>query len=452
MAADAGLGETLLRAFLVRRDLLAGTGAAGTRLIGSRWSRQTFELKELLDRNGVPHTWLDPERSADTERLLRSLGVEAAETPLVMTTDGRVLRRPSASDVTAALGLRRTAGPGKAPQVHDVLIVGAGPAGLAAAVYAASEGLDVLVVDGHAPGGQAGTSSKIENYLGFPTGVSGGELARRAVTQAQKFGADLHSGCRAVALVPAPDAGGLTTVRLEDGGALSARCVLIATGARYRRLGLANEAAFAGTGVYYGATRMEAVHCRDETVIVVGGGNSAGQAAVFLSGQAERVLMLVRGDSLADSMSRYLVERLEATPSIELRYRTRVAALHGDESAGRFEAATLTTPSADERVEVAGVFVMIGADPCTDWLRDVLALDDRGFVLTGPPAVNAAGEAGFGAWPMSRPPHDLETNRPGVFAAGDVRHDSTKRVATAVGEGAAVVRFFHAALSADASR
>jgi len=449
--ADPSLGETMLQAFLVRRDLLAGTGFEGTRVIGSRWNRLTFELKELMNRNGVPHTWLDLEEDTRTEVLLRSLGVAAADTPLVIMSDGRVLRRPAVSEAAAALGLRRSVpagGVAESDRVRDLVIVGAGPAGLAAAVYAASEGLDTLVIDAHAPGGQAGTSSKIENYLGFPMGISGGDLARRATAQAQKFGADLQAGCRALGLDPATEAGGIAHVRIDCDGPVAGRCILVASGASYRRMGLANETAFEGTGIYYSATQIEANLCQARTVIVIGGGNSAGQAAVFLSGHADRVLMLVRGDSLSGSMSRYLVERLEATENIELRYRTRVAALHGDEQLGRLEAATLATPGGDEHAEIAGIFVMIGADPRTEWVRGVLALDEKGFVFTGQTAADATRDGGMEPWPLSRPPHYVETSRPGVFAAGDVRHGSTKRVATSVGEGAMAVRFVHEALAA----
>ena len=430
VAGDPSLGETMLRALLVRRDILGDTDFAGARLVGSRWSKRTQGLRELMDRNAVPYTWLDPERDEGADGLLRSLGVEPGELPILLTGGGDVLRQPSNEQAADALGLRGRGG-GDGGKVRDLLILGAGPAGLAAAVYAGSEGLDVLVADASAPGGQAGTSSKIENYPGFPTGVSGGELARRTAVQAQKFGAEIRVPCRATALKC--EGGGHKRVEFDGGEAVTARAVLIATGARYRRLGLDNEDVFAGTGVYYGATQMEATMCAGRTVAVVGGGNSAGQAAMFLSERTERVLMLVRGDSLAGSMSRYLVERLEAAENVELMYGTRATALHGDAEAGRLDRVTLATDDGEDEREVGGLFVMIGADPCTGWLKGSVALDDHGFVLTGR-------DAGEGV-------EYLATSCPGVLAAGDVRSGSIKRVATAVGEGAMAVRFVHDALA-----
>ena len=428
VAGDPSLGETMLRALLVRRDILGDTGFAGARLVGSRWSKRTQALRELMDRNAVPYTWLDPERDEGADGLLRSLGVEPGGLPILLTSGG-VLRQPTNEEAADALGLRGRGGNGE--KVRDLLILGAGPAGLAAAVYAGSEGLDVLVADASAPGGQAGTSSKIENYPGFPTGVSGGELARRTAVQAQKFGAEIRVPCRATGLKC--EGGGHKRVEFDGGDVVTARAVLIATGARYRRLGLDGEDDFAGTGVYYGATQMEATMCAGRTVAVVGGGNSAGQAAMFLSERTERVLMLVRGGSLASSMSRYLIERLEAAENVDLLYGTRATALHGDAESGRLDRVTLATGDGEAEREVGGLFVMIGADPCTGWLKGSIALDDHGFVLTGR-------DAGEGV-------EYLATSCPGVLAAGDVRSGSIKRVATAVGEGAMAVRFVHDALA-----
>ncbi|MEM7807782.1 MAG: FAD-dependent oxidoreductase [Planctomycetota bacterium] len=435
--SDVRLGEMILRAIMVRRDILGDTGFVGARLVGSRWDRKTAEIKELLDRNGVPYTWLDPERDPKTDDLLESLNVQPGDLPIVVPPgDTDVLREPTPKEVAAAFGLTTTR---SEEQVWDVAIVGAGPAGLAAAVYAGSEGLSTLVLDAQAPGGQAGTSSKIENYPGFPTGISGADLAQRTAVQAQKFGARFRVSCAATGLERRD---GRTLLQLDCDETVEARTVVVAAGATYRRLNLEHEDDFAGTGIYYGATQMEATMCANEPVAVVGGGNSAGQAAVFLSGQAKRVLMLVRGDSLANSMSRYLIERLEATENIELLYHTKITKLEGDTSAGRLQSAWLKTGEDDDReVPLAGLFVMIGAEPRTDWLRDTIALDDHGFILTGPDVPQER-------WPLTdRGPRYLETSLPGVFAAGDVRSDSTKRVATAVGDGAMAIRFVHSALA-----
>ncbi len=405
------------------------SGFVGCRVIGSRFSRETFRVRDFLARNRVPFTWVDPDSDPVAEDLLRGLGVRADELPIVCCGNKLLLRQPTNQQLGERLGLRQ------APdgELYDLLVVGAGPAGLAAAVYGASEGLRTLVVDGVAPGGQAGSSMRIENYLGFPTGVTGAELTERATLQAHKFGARLSIPSQAVGL----DADGTSRcVRLEGGECVPARCVLVATGAEYRRLAVEGLERFEGLGVYYAATPMEAVACRRATAVVVGAGNSAGQAAVFLSERAARVLLVVRGDDLGKSMSRYLAQRIEATEAIEILLNTEVSRLDGDNCLAAVELTDRRT-GRTRRVETPALFSFIGAAPRTGWLPETVARDGKGFVLTGRAAADS------GKWTGPRPPLVLETSLPGVFAAGDVRLGSSKRVAAAVGEGSMAVQLVH---------
>lgn len=432
---DAELGELLLRAFILRRVSLIAHGFGDVVLVGSLHSSGTLRLKEFLTRNGHPFTYVDVERDGCVGRLLEQFHVGVEEVPVVICRGTTVLRNPGNAELAACLGLNADVDP---EVVRDVVIVGAGPAGLAAAVYAASEGLDVLVLERSAPGGQAGSSSKIENYLGFPTGISGQALAGRALTQAQKFGAHVAVAMSAVQL----DCSSLPyTLDLGAQGRVRARAIVLATGAAYRRLTLPELPRFEGTGVYYGATQVEAQLCADEEVIVIGGGNSAGQAAVFLSRSVRHVHVLVRSAGLADSMSRYLIRRIEESPNITLRPFTEVAGLHGD---GHLEAVDLRDrkTGASERRPVRHVFSMTGASPNTEWLAGCVALDAGGFVRTGPDLRPEE----LAERPWRRAPFLLETSLPRVFAVGDVRAGNVKRVASAVGEGSICVQMIHRAL------
>jgi thioredoxin reductase (NADPH) len=440
VAEEASLGEVILRAFLMRRQMITEKGFTGVRLIGSRWSRQTHELKDFLARNQVVFTWLDPEQDADVERLLQQFHVSPADMPVMLCPDGSLLRNPEHKQAADCLGLR----PKVKQKVYDLVVVGAGPAGLAAGVYGASEGLDTLVLDAKAPGGQAGTSSRIENYLGFPTGVSGEDLARRATIQAQKFGATLISPQKAVGL--ACDASGHRRVLLDDDKPAFCRALVIATGAEYRKIDAEGLEKFEGSGIYYGATYTEASLCRDQQVVVVGGGNSAGQAAVYLAEYAKRVTVMIRGDDLSKSMSRYLLSRITQTQNIDVATGERITAFYGGE---RLERVTICPSSSGDdggrELEVGAVFVMIGANPRTDWLGDCIGLDGRGFILTGELAKRH--ENFQDVWDAKRDPFLLETTRPGVFAVGDVRSGSVKRVASAVGEGSMAVKYVHEAMA-----
>jgi thioredoxin reductase (NADPH) len=420
------LGDLVLGAFVARRALLVGMGA-GVRLVGSHLSPDTRRLRDFLTRNRIPHGFLDVETDEDAEGLLRELGVPPAETPLVLR-GALALRNPTNSAVAQALNLR----PRRAPtRVADALIVGAGPAGLAAAVYAASEGLSTVLVDSVAIGGQASTSARIENYPGFPAGISGAELTERAALQAKRFGAG--SAVPVTATGVAFD-GGHHLVALEGGDYLRGRTVVVATGARYRRLAVDRLADFEGSGVFYAATEVEAQVCQGDPVVVVGGANSAGQAAVFLAGRGCHVDLVVRGRDLGARMSRYLVDQVQAHPAIDIHLAANVRELHGDSS---LEAVTIDGDAG--RIGARALFVFIGADPCTDWLRAALATDEHGFLLTGHDLhLTHLDNAG-----QDRPPLPLETSRAGVFAAGDVRSGSIKRVASAVGEGATAVRMIH---------
>lgn len=430
------MSEVVLRTFLLRRTALVASGA-GVQVVGSRFTPATGRIVEFLSRSRVPHTWLDVDADPGAEALLQAFAVAPDETPMVVFRGEVVLRNPSLADLAEALGLMA---PGEPGHVYDVAVVGAGPAGLASAVYAASEGLDTVVVDSVATGGQAGTSSRIENYLGFPAGLSGAELAARAALQAQKFNATLLVPRQVTAL---ESIGGLHLLRLADGSELQARAVVIATGAAYRRLPLERLAAFEDTGVYYAATAAEARLCQGSDVAVVGGGNSAGQAAVYLATTVTRVHLLVRRD-LSATMSRYLIDQIEANERITVHPRTTVTELLGDTELTGVTVADTATGVA-RQLPIAALFAFIGAKPHTEWLRDAVALDEHGFILTGadlPPATPARSPMGGGS-SLSAERVPLQTSRLGVYAVGDVRSGSIKRVATAVGEGAMAIRLVH---------
>jgi thioredoxin reductase (NADPH) len=424
VAQDPGFGDLVLRAFLQRRDLLIGLGA-GLKVVGSCYSRDTRRLLEFLARNRFPYRWIDVEEDATAEALLRRLGVGTEETPVVVW-HGDVLRNPSNAELARVLHLTD---PHPQREVADLVVVGAGPAGLAAAVYGASEGLATIAIEGVAAGGQAGTSSRIENYLGFPSGVSGAELAERARLQAEKFGARLTIPAEAVALHVED---GHHLVELDDGGAIAAHTVVVATGARYRRLPIPELERFEGTSVFYAATPVEARVCAGDPVAVVGGGNSAGQAVLFLSQHASLVRLIVREPSLEQHMSRYLIDRIERSDNIEVRLDSEIRAPIGDDALAGLVLEDRRNGGRDE-LSARALFVFIGVSPHTGWLGNGVALDERGFVLTGRDA---------GA------PLHLESSRPGVLAAGDVRSGSIKRVASAVGEGAMAVSSVHQHLAA----
>jgi thioredoxin reductase (NADPH) len=434
---DFELSEILMRAFILRRVALIAHHVSGMVLIGSRHSASTLRIREFLSRNGQPFTYQEIETEPDVQALLDRFHVGVADVPVIVCEGGRLLRNPSIDTLASALGLSPEF---DAQATRDVVIVGAGPAGLAAAVYAASEGLDVLVLETTAPGGQAGSSSRIENYLGFPTGISGQDLAGRALMQAEKFGAEVAIARGAVALDCAAKP---YRVHLESGDIVRTRTVIIACGARYRKPALAELPRFEGAGVMYSATHVEAQLCRGEKIAIVGGGNSAGQAAVFLSHGCTEVNVLVRGKSLADSMSRYLIQRLEDSTNVYLRTRTEIEALEGADRLDRVRWRDLDTGKTETHA-IRHVFMMTGADPHTAWLKGCVALDDKGFVKTGLDLSGADLEAA--GWPPARRPELLETSRPGVFAVGDVRSGSIKRVASAVGEGSVCVQLVHRAL------
>jgi thioredoxin reductase (NADPH) len=440
VAKDADLSEILMRAFILRRLALVNAGFGNIVLLGSRHSAQTLSLREFLSRNGHPYTYVDLDTDRDSQALLDRFQVKPSEVPVVICNVRGVFRNPSIQDLARGLGFNSSI---DATHVRDVIIVGAGPAGLAAAVYAASEGLNVLVIETTAPGGQAGSSSKIENYLGFPTGISGMELAARATTQAQKFGANMMIARSVVRLHCDRRP---YQVELDGGDKLDALSIVIASGAQYNKLRLANLAAFEGKGIYYGATYIESQLCGGEEVAVVGGGNSAGQAAVFMSQTARKVHMLVRSGELSSTMSRYLIQRLMENPQIELHWNTQITALEGGDCLERVTWRNSSTGESETR-NVGYVFVMTGASPRTDWLRGCLALDDKGFILTGRDLEAANIPDDLPPWPLSRGPLMLETSLPGVFAVGDARAGNVKRVASAVGEGAISISLVHRALA-----
>jgi thioredoxin reductase (NADPH) len=437
LASDAELGETLMRAFILRRTGLITQDAGDMVLLGSRHSSGTLRVKEFLIRNGHPHVTIDVERDPAAQALLDQFGVGIADVPIVVCRGVRVLRNPSNEALAECLGYATVV---DATRVRDVVVIGAGPAGLSAAVYGGSEGLDVLVLETTAPGGQAGTSSRIENYLGFPLGISGQMLAARAFAQAEKFGTDVAIARTATRLVC-----DRRPYRVEfSGQAVLTRTIVIATGARYHKPALAALAQFEGVGVYYCATALEARLCRGDDVIVVGGANSAGQAAVFLSRTARKVHLLVRASGLSSTMSRYLIRRIAETPNIELRAETEIVELGGDTA---LERVTWLDKRTGERAShaIGHVFMMTGASPNSELVGGCIALDARGFIKTG--ADLTAEELAAAGWPLRRPPYLYETTLPGVFAAGDVRAGSVKRVASAVGEGSICIQLAHKVLA-----
>jgi thioredoxin reductase (NADPH) len=433
---DAELSDILMRAFILRRVELIAAGVGDIILIGSTHSASTLRIKEFLMRNGHPYSYIDLERDPDVQNLLDNFKISASEIPVLICRGQLALRNPSNQQIADCLGFNESV---DQTHVRDLVVIGAGPSGLAAAVYGASEGLDVLVLETSSPGGQAGSSSKIENYLGFPTGITGQELAARAYLQAQKFGAHMLIA-KATRLICDRKP---YVIEFENGARISTRTVVIATGAQYRKLPLENLSRFEGAGVYYGATFVEAQLCGGEEVIVVGGGNSAGQAAVFLAQTAKRVYMLVRSAGLAASMSRYLIRRIENSPTITLRPQTEIVALEGDNHLNSAYWRNGKTGQT-EKHKISHIFVMTGADPNTHWLNGCMALDSKGFIKTGPDLLPE--DLGAAGWPLTRPPYLLETSLPGVFAVGDVRGGSIKRVASAVGEGSIAISFIHKVL------
>jgi thioredoxin reductase (NADPH) len=436
VARDAELSEVFMRAFILRRLELVNQGQGNIILMGSRHSANTLRLREFLARNEHPYAYVDLDTDQTSQELLDRFEVKLDEIPVIVCRARTVLKNPTIQQLADCLGLNVAI---DETEIRDLIIVGAGPAGLAAAVYGASEGLNVLVVEAASPGGQAGSSSKIENYLGFPTGLSGQELAARAIAQTEKFGARImvaHSVSR-LNCEKRP-----YKIILDNGNKLAARAVIIATGAQYNKPRISNLDHFEGQGVYYGATYMESQLCEQEEIIVVGGGNSAGQAAVFLAQTARKVHMLVRSNQLADTMSRYLIQRIEENPGIEMHFQTEIIALEGD---NHLESVTWKDKVTGETSEhpIRHVFIMAGASPRTEWLRGCVAMDEKGFILTGRDLDPGAGGS---AWRLARSPQMLETTLPGVFAVGDVRAGNVKRVASAVGEGAISVHMVHRAL------
>jgi thioredoxin reductase (NADPH) len=436
VATTAELGDLLLRTMVTRREWLQGRGLGQQKLIGSRWSGDAFAVRELLERNLVPFTWHDLATDADSRMLIEGLGIGEDEFPVLVRSDS-VIRRVTVTSIADELGLRAQVD----GQGFDVVVLGGGPAGLATAVYASSEGLGALVVERFAPGGQAGASARIENYLGFPTGLTGAELARRATLQARKFGAVISSVHEAAA-VSKPDDGGFREIALADGQRVRGRCVVLASGAEYRRLPAENADRFEGRGLYYAATHVEAQQCADEDVVVVGGANSAGQAVVKLAEHAREVHVVARRP-LEAAMSSYLVDQIEAKSNVRVWSGCEVRSLEGDE---RLEAVVIADAGSDARVDASALFAMIGASPRSEGLVQFVGRDDKGFVVTGDEAERHPDFARH--WKgVDREPLLLECTRPGVFAIGDVRRGSTKRVASAVGDGALVVRSIHASLA-----
>jgi thioredoxin reductase (NADPH) len=408
----------------------------GIRVLGTRWSNRSYELRDFLARNQVPYQWIDVELAQsdpEVRGLIDSLGPEAQTLPLILFPDGARLAEPLFPVVADKLGLRTHA----QTSFYDLAIVGGGPAGLAAAVYGASEGLHTVIIEREAPGGQAGLSSRIENYLGFPSGLTGGDLARRAVAQARRFGVEILSPQEAVGIrVEGP----YRFLKLADGFEISCNALLLAMGVQWRTLEVQGIERLQGAGIYYGGGTSEAMACKGETVYIVGGANSAGQAAMHFSKFAEKVVMLIRGESLASTMSHYLIEQIEKTPNIEVRTRTSVIEVHGDT---RLTGITVQRGSTGqtEKMPASSLYIFIGAEPRTGWLGDLIERDERGFILSGPDLIRGGKKPK--SWTLERDPGLLETNVPGIFVVGDVRHGSVKRVASGVGEGAVVVQFMH---------
>lgn len=440
VATDAELSEIFMRAFILRRLSLIARGQGNLILMGSRHCASTLHLREFLARNAYPYTYVDLDTDKTSQELLDRFAVKISEVPVVICNAGLVLRNPTPQRLADCLGFNLSI---NQTQLRDLIIVGAGPSGLAAAVYAASEGLNALLIETEAPGGQAGSSSKIENYLGFPTGISGQELTARAIAQAQKFGAQMMIAHKAVQLKC--DSRPYQII-LDNGHALAARAIVISTGAQYKKPAIANLAQFEGQGVYYGATYMESQLCVAEDVVVVGGANSAGQAAVFLSQSARKVHMLVRSGSLSETMSRYLTQRITENPNIEMHYKTEIVGLEGGTHLDQVRWQDRMTGETSTHA-IRHVFLMTGASPRTDWLKGCVALDDKGFILTGRDLETANGPVAPFAWPLARSPQMLETTLPGVFAVGDVRSGNVKRVASAVGEGAVAIQLVHRSLA-----
>ena len=436
MAQEVGLSEIILRTFLVRHSRLMEKGS-GLKLVGSRFHPDTRRLLEVMARNRLSSTWLDLETSSQAEEVLQRLNLSPDELPIVLIPGGRMLRNPSTSELLNVLGLAASRRSNQS-SAYDLLIVGGGPAGLAAAVYGASEGMTTTLAEETALGGQAGTSSRIENYLGFPAGLSGEELAARSALQAQKFGVNFMLASSVVGLSPGPDS---HVLHFDDGGQVTAKSVIIATGARYNRLPLERLSLFEGVGVYYAATQMEAQACAGGPVVIVGGGNSAGQAALFLSEHSAEVCIVIRGDSIRLSMSRYLIDQIEDNPQIRVIPNTDVVGLVGKK---RLEGVELRDKAAGtvSTLSIAGLFIFIGATPSTRWIDKQLAEDEHGFLLTGPD-VPVSSLDGSDHVPLL-----LETSRPGIFCVGDVRSRSVKRVAAAIGEGAMAVRLVFERLQA----
>ena len=434
---DAELSEIFLRAFILRRGALMAMSQGSAVLLGSRHCAITLATQEFLTRNSIPYAYIDLDREANVQATLDGFGVGPGDVPVVICRGTRLLKKPTIEELAECFGLNRLNG----DVVRDMVVIGAGPAGLAAAVYAASEGLDVQVLEASAPGGQAGSSSRIENYLGFPTGISGRELASSALVQAEKFGAELAVARTAIRLSCEQRP---YRVDLGGGAAVRSRTVVVASGVAYRKPAIPDLSRFEGVGVYYGATQIEANLCEDDDVIIVGGGNSAGQAAVFLSQGRGGVHVIVRGSGLAQSMSRYLIRRIEDTPNITLRTRTEIVRLEGGQ---RLERVTWKNSATGEltSVPIRHVFLMTGAVPNTSWLSGCVVLDDKGFIKTGQDL--SAEELAAAGWPLARPPLLFETSRPGIFAVGDVRAGSVKRVAAAVGEGSVCVQLVHKLLA-----